>query len=111
MIKIFFQLWLSLTSIPFSYFIVLVIQCRKRDPKSGDTTNDLSFFQKGMEAYKAGFGELGSDFWLGLENLHNLTATETNWRLEVSRNHMFLYYLVKTHLTSYIEYQTFDYRF
>ena len=83
---------------------------------TGDTKNDLSFFQKGMEAYKTGFGELGSDFWLGLDNLHNFTATETNWRLEVSRNQIFFISLsvklISTSLlkTSYIKYQTYVYR-
>ena len=71
-----------------SYFTALIIQARKRDPKSGDTTNGLEYFQKPWSDYKNGFGDINSDFWLGLESLNNLTSTEnTNWRLEVSKSY------------------------
>ena len=62
----------------------MVVQCRKRD-KNGETTNDFGFFQKGWADYKAGFGEIGSDYWIGLDLLHNMTSIEdTTSRLEVS---------------------------
>ena len=62
----------------------MVVQCRKRD-KNGETTNDFGFFQKGWNEYKTGFGEIGSDYWIGLDTLHNMTSIEdTVWRLEVS---------------------------
>ena len=59
----------------------IVIQCRKRDG-SGLTTNPLDYFQKTWDEYKSGFGDIGSDYWIGLDTLYNLTAT-TDWSLRV----------------------------
>ena len=60
------------------------MQCRKRN-SNGETTNDFGFFNKGWEEYKNGFGELGSDYWIGLDILHNVTSSsDTTWRLEAS---------------------------
>ena len=65
-------------------FSDLVIQCRKRNA-AGDTTNPLNYFQKGWSEYKEGFGDLESDYWVGLETLHTMTSIEgSTWRLEVS---------------------------
>ena len=66
-----------------TFFIIeLVVQCRKRN-KVGETLNDFGFFQKGWNDYRTGFGEIGSDYWIGLDLLHNMTAIEnTIWRLE-----------------------------
>ena len=60
----------------------IVIQCRKRDP-DGKTTNDFDFFQKSWEEYKSGFGEIGSDYWVGLETIHELTSGPETWKLQV----------------------------
>ena len=68
-----------------SYVLIieLVVQCRKRN-KVGETLNEFGFFQKGWDDYRTGFGEIGSDYWIGLDLLHNMTAIEnTIWRLEV----------------------------
>ena len=40
------------------------------------------FFDRNWAEYKAGFGEQGSDFWLGLEDMHQITASGT-WKLQV----------------------------
>ena len=65
-------------------FLDLVIQCRKRNA-AGDTSSPLEYFQKGWSEYKEGFGDIESDYWVGLETLHNMTSIEgTTWRLEVS---------------------------
>ena len=51
---------------------------------AGATTNSFEFFQKTWQNYKEGFGDLGSDYWIGLDTLHNMTSIEdTVWRLEV----------------------------
>ena len=65
-------------------FSDLVIQCRKRNA-AGDTLNPLNYFQKGWSEYKEGFGDIESDYWVGLETLHTMTSIEgSTWRLEVS---------------------------
>ena len=66
------------------------MQCRKRN-SIGETTNDFGFFNKGWEEYKNGFGEIGSDYWIGLEILHNITSSsDTTWNLQVTvaQNHI-----------------------
>ena len=64
-------------------FTELVVQCRKRN-MAGATTNSLEYFQRPWNDYKEGFGDLGSDYWIGLDTLHNMTAIpDTTWRLEV----------------------------
>ena len=64
-------------------FSDLVIQCRKRNA-AGDTLNPLNYFQKGWSEYKEGFGDIESDYWVGLETLHTMTSIEgSTWRLEV----------------------------
>ena len=51
---------------------------------AGATTNSLEYFQRPWNDYKEGFGDLGSDYWIGLDTLHNMTAIpDTTWRLEV----------------------------
>ena len=60
----------------------IVIQCRKRNP-DGETLNDWDFFQKPWIDYKSGFGEIGSDFWIGLETIHELTSGPETWKLQV----------------------------
>ena len=58
------------------------MQCRKRN-SNGETTNDFGFFNKDWEAYKNGFGDIGSDYWIGLEILHNITSSsDTTWRMQ-----------------------------
>ena len=38
------------------------------------TTGDVDFY-RGWEKYKAGFGNLKGDFWLGLEHTHKITSS------------------------------------
>ena len=66
-----------------NHFSDLVIQCRKRN-NNGETENSLGFFQRPWSEYRDGFGELKSDYWLGLERLHNITSNSgSTWSLEV----------------------------
>ena len=45
-------------------------------------------FYRDWDDYKHGFGDINSDYWIGLDNLNKLTSTEnTNWRLEVSKSY------------------------
>ena len=63
--------------------IELVVQCRKRN-QYGQSNNAFDFFQRGWNDYKTGFGDIGSDYWIGLDILHNMTSIEsTIWRMEV----------------------------
>ena len=64
----------------------MIIQCRKRD-SNGLTENDLDFFDKKWAEYKSGFGDIKTDYWIGLEEIYNLTKSENGltWRLEVGR--------------------------
>ena len=42
------------------------------------------YFDKSWSEYKYGFGSLSSDYWIGLEELYNLTNTQgQTWGLEV----------------------------
>ena len=52
----------------------IVIQRRTK----GDTN-----FNRSWNDYKNGFGELDSDFWLGLDKMHTITATG-RWELKVT---------------------------
>ena len=64
------------------------MQVRKRNG-AGLTTNPTNYFNKTWSQYKTGFGNIDSDYWIGLENLYNLTNTY-EWslivRLEVHKN-------------------------
>ena len=42
----------------------------------------MDFFDKPMSSYKTGFGDTDSDYWIGLDTLHNLT-TNYDWKLQV----------------------------
>ena len=47
------------------------------------------FFDKGWSEYKVGFGDPSGDFWIGLDNLYNLTSLaggDLKWNLEVCSN-------------------------
>ena len=59
---------------------------------AGATTNSLEYFQRPWNDYKEGFGDLGSDYWIGLDTLHNMTAIpDTTWRLEVQHQKLKLF--------------------
>ena len=60
----------------------MIIQCRKRDA-NGDTTNSFDFFQKSWSEYKFGFGDIGTDYWIGLEDLYEMTSGDSTWKLKV----------------------------
>ena len=65
---------------PSSYVLEITIQ-RRTVP----LVVDPLFFNKKWEEYKTGFGEMGSDMWLGLEKLHEITTTgDIVWRLQVN---------------------------
>ena len=64
------------------FFIELIVQCRKRN-NAAVTTNSFTYFDKGWESYKQGFGDIGSDYWIGLETLHEATSQAT-WILRVT---------------------------
>ncbi len=40
-------------------------------------------FYRGWDEYKRGFGDLNGNFWLGLDNIHRLTAAETSLRIDM----------------------------
>ena len=65
------------------YFLMqgLIMQVRKRNG-AGLTTNPTNYFNKTWSQYKTGFGNIDSDYWIGLENLYNLTNTY-EWSLIV----------------------------
>ncbi len=35
-------------------------------------------FYRGWKDYKTGFGELNSEFWLGLDKIHRMTSSKSN---------------------------------
>ena len=51
-------------------------------PKSSSSTSHASFNQT-WSTYKSGFGEISSNFWIGLDRLHYLTAAEGYSRLRI----------------------------
>ena len=60
---------------------------------AGETTNSFTYFQRPWQDYKNGFGEVGSDYWIGLDTLHNMTAIPNIvWRLEVSNKILYSSY-------------------
>ena len=72
-----------------NYFTIpeLVIQ-RRSASKSYDSCDSApcadDYFDKSWSEYKYGFGSLSSDYWIGLEELYNLTNTQgQTWGLEV----------------------------
>ena len=70
-------------------FLELVIQ-RRSASKSYDTCDSSpcrdTYFDKGWSEYKSGFGSMSNDYWIGLEQLYNLTNTQgQTWGLEVTR--------------------------
>ena len=44
---------------------------------------DLPIWDKNWEAYKDGFGNISSAYWMGLEKLHSLTTDGRKWQLMV----------------------------
>ena len=65
----------------------LVIQSRKRN-NLGKTTNDFGYFNKTWSEYQRGFGDLDSDYWIGLDILH-LATSQSEWILRVIIVHCF----------------------
>ena len=48
-------------------------------------------FNRNFVTYKTGFGDLNSDFWLGLDKIYQLTNQKNKWyALQVGRGHLFL---------------------
>ena len=66
----------------FCIILEVIVQCRKRNSK-GETENGYNFFDKTWESYKNGFGEIGTDYWVGLESLYEMTSQDLTWKLEV----------------------------
>ena len=66
----------------FHKFLEVVVQCRKRN-SNGETNNDYNFFEKSWESYKNGFGDIETDYWVGLESLYEMTSEDLTWKLEV----------------------------
>ena len=63
---------------------------RRSASKSYDTCDSSpcrdTYFDKGWSEYKSGFGSLSNDYWIGLEQLYNLTNTQgQTWGLEVTK--------------------------
>ena len=57
--------------------------------------NDHEYFNRTWADYKTGFGNLSSNFWLGNENIHRLTATKRELILDVhfeAGDHSFILY-------------------
>ena len=52
----------------------IVIQCR--------VTNGTVNFTRGWKDYEEGFGDLDSEFWYSLRNIHCLTTRERVWNCE-----------------------------
>ena len=80
-------------------FLELVIQ-RRSASKSYDTCDSSpcrdTYFDKGWSEYKSGFGSLSNDYWIGLEQLYNLTNTQgQTWGLEVIKPKQEIWYLYK----------------
>ena len=74
----------------FDTIIDLVIQ-RRSQYSSYDSCDSPpcqdNFFDKGWSEYRQGFGSLSGDYWMGLDELYNLTNTEgRTWSLEVIIN-------------------------
>ena len=68
----------------FSYkrlYLELTMQVRKRN-EAAQTTNSFNFFDRGWNDYKNGFGDIESDYWIGLETLYNASA-QADWILRV----------------------------
>ena len=64
---------------------------RRSASKSYDTCDSSpcrdTYFDKGWSEYKSGFGSLSNDYWIGLEQLYNLTNTQgQTWGLEVTKH-------------------------
>lgn len=66
----------------YIFILELLVQCRKRN-NAAETTNSFDYFDKGWESYKQGFGDIGSDYWIGLETLHEATS-QAIWILRVA---------------------------
>ena len=68
-------------------FVELVIQRRSASKSYGSRDSSPcvdKYFDKSWSEYKSGFGSLSSDYWIGLEELYNLTNTQGKvWGLEV----------------------------
>ena len=63
------------------FLLGLLVQSRKRN-SIGETTNAFDYFDKSWAEYGQGFGDLESDYWMGLDTLHFVTSQET-WLLRV----------------------------
>ena len=73
--------------INYIVFVELVIQRRSASKSYGSCDSSPcvdTYFDKSWSEYKSGFGSLSSDYWIGLEELYNLTNTQGKvWGLEV----------------------------
>ena len=59
-------------------------------------------FNKDWTAYKNGFGDLGGNLWIGLENMHLLTSSGMNATLRIDLRHK-----NAPHVLAHAEYESF----
>ncbi|XP_046861548.1 ryncolin-1-like [Xenia sp. Carnegie-2017] len=86
--KGYFEVFCDMTSSGGGWTVI------QRNIKSGNTD-----FYLGWAEYKRGFGNLKSEFWLGLDKIHRLTSAKNN-KLRIDLKH-------KNGLKKYAEYEDF----